>query len=196
MTRRTLDDLLSRSDPATDDRAPGVRTALHSVIAETRERAPRRPARSRAWWLAAPVLLVPGLVLATSAGTDVRSVPDFTIPISYTTDSGAAVSCSIDYFNGEIDYREVTTSATDYLRAQDWSGVGQRIHDDAVAYTTDPAWLASDMNSDGPGLSEETIRWRAWITAADDHILDTIPEGVIVEGDGGLGGSTDCTGEL
>lgn len=54
-------------------------------------------------------------------------VPDFSIPVNYTTDTGTAVSCSIDLFNMEINYVELTTPEVEYLRAQDWTGVGTHL---------------------------------------------------------------------
>lgn len=207
MTRQTIDDLLLRSAPPTRRDAPAVRAAVQLVAneAHTSARAeqgpaspacPERRSRRRLWWLAVPVLVLPAVALSTSGGTDARQVPDFTIPISYTTDTGKTLTCSIDLFNGEIDYVEKSTAAVDYLRAQNWEGAGQRIYDDAVAYEASDAWLDSELNSDGPGLSAATIQWRAWISAEDDVVIGGLPAGTLVEGDGGLGSSTDCTGEL
>lgn len=72
--------------------------------------------------------------------------------------------------------------------------MGQRIYDTAVVYERDPAWLGSEMNSDGPDL--QGIQWRAWLTAADDMIFDRLPVGTMTDGDGGYGVDTTCTGEL
>ncbi|MDF2563046.1 MAG: hypothetical protein K0R99_4492 [Microbacterium sp.] len=57
-------------------------------------------------WVAVPVLALPGIALASTAGTDPRMIPDFEIPISYVTDTGREVSCSIELFNGEMNYVE------------------------------------------------------------------------------------------
>jgi hypothetical protein len=198
MTKQSIDELLARSAPPTREQELGTQTTLRAVVAESREsaRAVRRPTRTRLWWLAVPILVVPAIAFTTSAGTDVRQVPDFTIPISYTTDTGTEVSCSIDLFNGEIDYVETSTAAVAFLSAQDWAGAGQRIYDAAVVYESDEAWLNSEMNSDGPGLSAATIQWRAWISAEKDVIFRQIPEDALVSSTGGLGSNTDCTGVL
>lgn len=197
MTKPTIDDLLAQSAPPSgvDTADPRVQSMLRAVATESRHDAgPRKPARRRLWWLAAPLVALPIITFASTAGTESRLVPDFTIPINYTTDTGTAVSCSIELFNGEIDYVESSTAPVDFFRAQDWTGVGQRIYDTAVVYERDPAWLGSEMNSDGPDL--QGIQWRAWLTAADDMIFDRLPEGTMTNGDGGYGVDTTCAGEL
>lgn len=201
MTKSTIDELLTQSAPPSgvDASDPRVRSMLRAVATESREaaRAATRPAarsRRRLWWLAAPLVALPIITFASTAGTEPRLVPDFVIPVSYTTDTGNAVSCAIELFNGELDYVESSTAAVDYFRAQDWTGVGQRIYDSAIAYESDAAWLGSEMNSDGPG--SEAIAWRAWLSAADDIIFDRLPEGTLTSGDGGYGIDQTCTGEL
>jgi hypothetical protein len=69
-----------------------------------------------------------GLAFATTVGPEPRVVPDLTIRASYATDTGNALSCSIDLFNAEVDYVETPTPAVEFLRAQDWTGVGTRGH--------------------------------------------------------------------
>ena len=197
MTKPTIEDLLSHSAPPTRTLEAGLRSTIRDLSAESREtaRAARRP-RSRLRWLITPVVLVPAIALGTTAGTEPRQIPDFTIPVLYTTDTGKEVSCSIDLFNGEIDYVETNTTAIDYFRVQDWTGIGQRIYDAALVYENDSAWLASEMNSDGPDLPQATIHWRAWVSAEDDLVRAQLPDGALAPGDGGYGSDTDCTGEL
>lgn len=178
MTKQSIDDLLSQSAPPARKSEPGVQYALRRVAMESRERASAtRPARSRLWWLAAPAVALPMIVISTTGSTDDRPAPDFTIPVSYTTDTGRELSCSIDLYNGEMNNVVTNTAAVDYFRTQDWSGIGQRIYDAALAYE----------RADHPN---------AWVTAEHDLTIDQLPAGAVIPGDGGVGSNSDCTGEL
>ncbi|WP_204533952.1 hypothetical protein [Arthrobacter tumbae] len=117
------------------------------------------------------------VIVPLTGSTDDRPVPDFTIPVSYTTDTGRELSCSIDLYNGEMNNVVTSTAAVDYLRAQNWSGIGQRIYDKALVYES-----AGDPN--------------AWVSAEIDLTAGQLPDGVLKQGDGGLGSSSDCSGEL
>ena len=175
-----LDDLLKGSAPARRASEPNVKTQVDSLVVSTRAKAATGRRRLGLIWAAIPVLLVPGIAFATTAGTEPRMVPDYTIPISYTTDTGTAVSCTLEFFNGEIDYRETNTAQVDYLRAQDWTGIGQRIYDRALQ--EEPAATAGGYS--------------AWGFAADELVTKTVPLSAFRPGDGGLGGNSDCTGQL
>lgn len=197
MTKPTIDDLLARSAPPTGVGVSRVQSMLRAVAEESRvtaKSAVRHP-RRRLWWLAAPLIAVPAISLATTGETEPRMVPDFTILISYTTDTGNAVTCSIDLFNGETNYAETGTAAVDYLRAQDWTGVGQSIYSAAINYENDPAWVAAYKEGWAPASSAE-IQRGAWLRATDDVIVQGLPAGTLRSGDGGFGVTDHCTGEL
>ena len=202
MDDTTLDDLLTTSAPPRRSRDPRVASELQRVVAESRALAGKRPTsprraphrRRRLWWLAVPVLGIPVIGLVTTASTEPRLVPDFTIPIAYTTDTGKQIACSIDFYNGEIDYREQSLTAVAWLEAQDWTGVGQRVYDVALGYENDPAWLGSELNSDHP-TDAATIQHRAFLTAQEDVMFAALHDQVMTDGDH-YGADSDCTGEL
>lgn len=176
MDPQTIDELLVRSAPAARGAEPSVSSELVSLVHGTRIAA--RRTRRRRWWALAPVALVPALAFTATAGQDPRMIPDLVIPIEYTTDTGVTVSCSLEFFNGEIDYVETSFAGVDYLSAQDWTGIGQRIYERALEYEA----------SGG----EDAARW-AWPAAANDLVFP--PEGAWQAGDH-FGGDSDCTGQL
>lgn len=177
MTEPTIDELLTRSAPSSRISEPGIQVQLHNVVAQSRESARSKLRRTRFRWALAPVIVAPAIALATTAGTEARMVPDFTIPVTYTTDTGRTLSCSIDLFNGELGYVEVSTAAVDHLRAQDWTGIGQRIYDTALDY-------------------EAAGDWAPWSSAETELVQATVPEHLLTAATGGLGSDSDCTGEL
>lgn len=175
MNEKTIDDLLTRSAPPRRALEPRIQAQLHALILRSRAQARATKRRTVLRWAMAPLIVAPAIALATTAGTEPRMVPDFTIPVTYTTDTGHTLSCSIDFFNGEIDYVEASTAAVDHLRAQDWTGIGQRLYDTALSYeAAGDAW--------------------AWNSAMSDLFIATLPEGI--DSTGGLGMNSDCTGEL
>ena len=150
-----------------------------------------RRSKKRLLWIAAPVVVLPALAFGLTAGVEARSVPDFTIPITYTTDTGRTISCSIDYFNDETNYAETDFGAVDYLRTQDWTGIGQRIYDNALARVTAGDPFLSDPVSGSPDKTiQEGI---AWTSAQLDLIDRTIPISAMTTG---YGGEDHCSREL
>ena len=197
MTKLTIDELIARSVPRSGAEAPRVQAMIRAVAEESRAAAksgPRRTSR-RLWWLIAPLLAVPAIAFATTVGTEPRMVPDFTISLSYTTDTGTAVSCSVDLFNMEINYVESTTPEVEYLRAQDWTGVGQRIYDTAVAHENDRAWWEEATLGWPGGATSDDVQLTAWQHAVNENIFDLIPEGITTTGIG-YAVNDRCTGKL
>ena len=175
MDHSPIDDLLRASAPrrACDD--PAVASELDRVGIAARVAGARDRRIRRLSWVAVPVLALPALTLASTAGTDPRMVPDLRVPVSYVTDTGREVSCSIEFFNGELDYVETNTEAVDYFRMQDWDGIGQRIYDRAV-----------ELDARG--------EVSPWFVAENDLIVADAPEDLFLNG--GMGMDTDCTGQL
>ncbi len=172
----SIDDLLRASAPRRVSTDGMVAAEVERVGIAARIHAARRRRVRRLSWVAVPVLALPGIALASTAGTDPRMIPDFEIPVSYVTDTGLQISCSIELFNGELDHVETNTKAVEYIAAQNWEGVGQRIYEEA---------LKRDAAGDfAPffGAAQDVV-----FAGADVHILP---------GDGGVGTDTDCTGQL
>ncbi|MDR6168192.1 hypothetical protein QE367_002396 [Microbacterium paludicola] len=172
----SIDDLLRASAPRRVSTDGMVAAEVDRVGIAARVHAARRRRVRRLSWVALPVLALPGIALASTAGTDPRMIPDFEIPVSYVTDTGREISCSIELFNGELDYVETNTEAVVYIAAQNWDGVGQKIYERA-------------LEREAAGLVSP------WFGAADDVIFAGVDD-YILPGDGGLGRDTDCTGQL
>jgi len=102
-------------------------------------------------------------------------VPDFEIPISYVTDTGKEISCTLEFFNGELNYVETNFKAVEFVAAQNWEGVGQKIYERA-------------LEREAAGL------FAPWFGAEDDVILAGADDDLLT--DGGLGRDSDCTGQL
>jgi hypothetical protein len=198
MDDSTLDALLRRSAPSPAPADLAVDANLLAIVDHARRAAQPARRRRRALWLVA-IPAVPALALALTAGIDERLSPDLTIPVTYTTDTGYTESCSIFVFNGEINWIEVSFTAVDYLSAQDWDGIGQRIYQQALVEEVAIRQQVADrdpavaVTSDGLTMPSETqIQEAAWNIAEGQLTSGTVPT---KPGDH-WGGDTDCSGRL
>lgn len=195
MTPHTLDELLARSAPPSVADDPGIAMQLRGVVSRSRSVARASRWRRRTLSIAVPVLVAPVAVFGLTGGIDERLVPDSTIPISYTTDTGHTVQCSIDFYNPEVLYVETDTQVEEFVSAQNWSGVGQRLYDLAVERlnANDPAtwhpneWPAGVINQPTPEQRDQ----QAWVLALDLLIVEPISANTPASN--GWGMSTDCT---
>lgn len=176
MDNSRMDELLRESAPAAASAHDNVRLEVSRMVAVSRS---GTAGRSRAWkrgaLVAIPIVAAAPFALVATGSTDVRAAPDFSIPVSYVTESGQTVACDIDLFNGELFYQETNFVAVDYFSQQDWTGVGQRIYDRAIALES--------LGVDGP-----------WQAAEHEVVFANAPEELFY--DGGMGSSSTCTGEL
>lgn len=64
----------------------------------------------------------------------VKVQPDVEIPIVYTTDTGVDVSCREQIFFGEPgDRSDDYMRIAEFMSSHDWTGIGQRIYEEALA---------------------------------------------------------------
>ncbi|MCC6271010.1 MAG: hypothetical protein IT190_07010 [Microbacteriaceae bacterium] len=191
-----LDTLLRHSAPAVVPEHSGIEATVLALVAETKVKARPVRRRRRALWVAA-IPAVPVLALGLTAGIQDRLAPDLTIPITYTTDTGVPVSCSVFVFNGEISWVEVSFTAVNYLSKQNWSGIGQRIYEQALIEEANLTRLADEGNLsvslDGENPpTAAVIETMAWNIAEGKLIDSTVPT---KPGDH-WGGDSDCSGQL
>ena len=187
MSKPSIDELL-RGSTKSYEPSIATRAALESLVDASRAEA----VRSRAKRHRRNLWLIPGAVIAAGALTAGAAVfapyfdPDVRIPIEYVTDTGVKVTCTYALRVGSAVGGE-NQELREWLTSQDWSGVGQRIYDDAVA------------NPFVPGEDDEG-EWTADIVDAMSFFdaisrQTDVPEGIAVFGDT-VSGTSDCKGQL
>lgn len=187
MSKPSVDELL-RGSTLSYEPSIATRAALESLVDASRTEVmlSRAKRRRRSFWL------IPGAVVAAGALTAGAAVfapyfdPDVRIPIEYVTDTGVEVSCTYALRVGSVVGGE-NLELREWLTSQDWSGVGQRIYQDAVA------------NPFIPGEDDEG-EWTAELVDSVSFFnamgrQTGVPEGLTVFGDE-IAGTSDCTGQL
>ncbi|MGV8885683.1 MAG: hypothetical protein ACOH1T_08885 [Microbacteriaceae bacterium] len=190
MNKTKMDDLLRGSA----SRPLSAQTIASNTISDLFENvqldAPRR--RRRTLVIALPVAVLAAGAL-TAGGIAIATF-DWTgevdVPIIYTTDSGRALTCTAVIQTGaaiDADARALKG----YLKAHDWTGVGQRIYDRALANP------APSVEGDTAGQSSAERDVQSWTTATFDVILAELSRGAVFGGPSSYSISTgNCTGEL
>jgi len=172
MNAHDIDDLLTAAAPRrlTDD--PAIAQRVDEMAAASGPVASRRPAR-RPLLIALPVAGVAALALTGGAIAVTSTITsDVTLPVSYTTTAGESVTCTVEIAGGSaISIDDIRAGA--YIRGHDWSGLGQKVHDRAVA--------------DGS----------TWFDALTEQLFLEIPSSVLGQGMAYTAWKTDdCSGEL
>ena len=185
MPSSDLDAVLTAADPQPDDLSDELRADLLAMVAATRARATRR--RRRRLWI--PAVSIGAIVLVGGTGAAVATdwfqsmrvhleiggevidktvEADVVIPISYTTEDGAAHSCTyaLAYVWGEAD------ALRDFVASHDWTDLGQRAYDYHVAHPWYPSSVTS-IDEDGTRheLTAEEIRAEGPVFS---HAIDTV----------------------
>ncbi|GAB3631674.1 hypothetical protein GCM10027421_10270 [Microbacterium shaanxiense] len=187
MSKPSVDELL-RGSAKSYEPSIATRAALESLADASREEAvhSRAKRRRRNLWL------IPGAVVAAGALTAGAAVfapyfdPDVRIPIEYVTDTGVEVTCTYALRVGSVVGGE-NPKLREWLTSQDWSGVGQRIYEDAVANPFIPG--EDDEGEWTPEIVDSVSFFNAVGRQTD------VPDGLVVFGDE-IAGTSDCTGQL
>lgn len=187
MSKPSLDDLL-RGSTKSFEPSPTTAAALDALVEASRTEATRsgiRRRRRRLW-------LVPGIAVAAgvlTAGTAVVAPyfdPDVRIPIEYVTDTGVEVACTYALRVGAVVGGE-NADLRRWLTSQDWSGVGQRVYDDALANPFVPG-----ANDEGD-WTLDVIDSMSFFQALGRQTA--VPDELTRPGDE-IAGASDCTGQL
>lgn len=190
MSKPSLDEILRGSkEPSPGDNSR-VRARVAEIVANAQVIAtPRRRRGIRTSWVALP--LVGMGILALTGGAlvvDNALTPNVVVPISYTTDVGRTIECTISIEGGSL-FNPGSSALTDQLRNRDWTGVGQLMYERAVhlseALSTTPGHDLTDVERD---------QW-AWYSAESQLTTLSVPEHLVPEGDHAVS-TSDCTGEL
>lgn len=180
---------------------------LHELVGQmaltARLQAEESSAEAAQWWKRPRALLPIGVVsiVALTGGailipltlsvSGVQVEPDVEIPIVYTTDTGVNVSCREQIFFGEPSERdEADARIAEFMRTHDWTGIGQRIYEDALATPIIPE---RDGGTE-PGFDQASF------SAATSRLIEAeIPASLRGAGEEEgtvYSSATDCTGEL
>jgi hypothetical protein len=115
---------------------------------------------------------------------------DVEIPIIYTTDNGMDVSCRYGIYFGDPAHRTAgDEQLAEFVENHDWTGIGQRIYDEAIANPFVPG-----PNDDWEVDNQELRDNFSFNIALSSIIWEEIPKSPQA---GWTGGATsDCTGKL
>jgi hypothetical protein len=198
MTKPTIEEVLARSAPPSVADVPGVRTQLRRVAMESRALARGSRPRKRVLTLAIPLLFAPVAAFGLAGGLEPRLIPDYVMPISYVTDTGRTVECSIEFYTDESPGAVSNDVVDDNLRTSDWTGIGQRIYDLALdrLAADDPQTNQPSENAAGV-ITPPTQGQRdqqAWSLAQNQLVTDQIvPRALSADESRAFGVNTDCT---
>ena len=190
---------LRDADPASrleDAATSGLVRQLALAAQETSERG----GDALPWWRRRRVALplaIGGVVALTGAAVPLgiwingAEVPlDVAIPIEYTTDTGVKVSCRYGLYFGDPAQRTPGDErAAEFVRRHDWSGIGQRIYEEAIANPFEPG------PSDDWEVDNQQLRDSFSFNRALGLIWTEIPDDVRASLRS-TGATTDCTGQL
>ena len=199
-TKPILDGLLDSSRPHEFD---GDDASLNMVRQVSSSARAAIHVRKRSIWKRPPVIAggIGLLFLATTAGAILTFDPDgflvdgnptpydVIIPIEYTTTSGQFISCTVGKAVTPIEGSDVSELKL-FMESHDWTGIGQRIHDEAVANPFVPG--PEDVwESDGQDVRDSMSFSIASGKVFDDEIADELQSPL-----SSIGGSSDCQGTL
>lgn len=165
---------LASADPIITGEDAKLRGLVRNLASDARKAATSGVNRRVPWWKRRRAMLPIGLVAAfalTGAAVLVplgqlwvNDVPvefDAEIPIVYTTDTGVDVSCRYGiYFGVPTNRTEADEQLADFVQNHDWSGIGQRIYDEAIANPFVPG-PNDDWQVDTPELRDRASFNRA-----------------------------------
>ncbi|MFE6736180.1 hypothetical protein [Microbacterium sp. NPDC057650] len=191
-----LDALLNRSDPAR-----GRLNDIDPLIADLANATASAPRRH--WWKRPRIVLPIAFgvaLLATGAAAYVpltlfingqRAESEVRIPIHYETETGVTVDCWYGIYVGDPANRtEADQRLADFLNAQDWTGIGQRIYEKAIA---EP--FAPGPNDDWEVDTQEIRDDFSFNRALSELVDGRVPESLVHDGMG-WGATSNCTGQL
>lgn len=202
MTSERLQADLERADPAIGEGDAEIHALVSSMSIAARETALGSPPVRAPWWRRRRAMIplgIGGLVALTGAavfvplglwvnGTQVDL--DAEIPIVYTTDTGAEVSCRYGFYFGDpADRTAADEELAQFVQEHDWTGIGQRVYDEAIANPFVPG------PDDHIEVDNQEVRDGFSFFHALGLVWEEIPAELQQAGSS-AGGTSDCTGRL
>lgn len=196
MDMQELESVLGESAPRDVASLPGVSEAVVAAANAAHRAVRRRRAAVRWIWIPAVVVATPVLAGAAAGGLD-SVIPAYSVPIVYTTDTGRSVACSYEVFDDERSpFAPHDTVSSDWFRAQDWTGFGDRVYADAIALRDDPSSEIYDFSiGTGEPPSAAVLDQTAFSVAVVSSI-GAMPGHAELGAASPAWGRLDCTGEL
>jgi len=194
------------SAPDRVSEAPGAAAAARELVTEMRAEAARqRQTRLRKRLVLGIPAAVLGVGLLTAGAVVViNEMPVITtIPVTYTTDTGKTVTCHVD-IEGSGDDPATTRQIADFVNATDWTGIGQRIYDRAIADPWAPNPKDSYVDADGvehqgsPPMTAAEQDHESWMRAMSELVPGPLPDSILASSPtvSWGWGSDDCDGVL
>jgi hypothetical protein len=200
MTKQTIEDALARSNPWTPSDGSTLRSTVDQISAESRVAAisqKRRRAHNALW-----ILPTAGaVVIALTAGavvTDNLLHVNLPISIAYTTDTGAAVTCTVHIEGGSL-FAPVSNEVINYYQHHDFTGVGQKVYNYALVLAGDRPVSAGVLPKSsrvvpaaGGGYDDRF----AFTVSLNSFLLGDTDVDLGIQGSGDEEMKSDCTGQL
>lgn len=193
---------LASADPIADVDDAELHGPLLRLSAAAQEATLAQRAAHAPWWRRRRAMIPIGVVAAVALTGAAVFVPlglgingiqidaDAEIPIVYTTDNGIDVSCRYGIYFGDVANRsEADDELAEFVQDHDWTGIGQRIYDKAIAEPFVPG------PDDDWEVDTQEIRDDFSFERATSLIWDEIPDTLQKPGLS-AGATTDCTGQL
>lgn len=192
---------------AADPFPKGEDSELHDLVrrmaAEARDTSRTKLAARAPWWKRRRIVIPVGIVGVVALSGAAVAVPlglgingtqvdlDAEIPIIYTTDNGIDVSCRYGiYFGDPANRTAEDEQLAEFVENHDWSGIGQRIYDEAIANPFVPG-----PNDDWEVDNQELRDNFSFNNALSLVIWEEIPTDLL-QGAQSSGATSDCTGRL
>jgi hypothetical protein len=201
MNERVQSDLAS-ADPVRGGDDAELHDLVRRVAADAQATATTGIASRAPWWRRRRAIVpisLGVLTVATGAAVliplqlSVNDTPvelDVEIPIVYTTDTGIEVSCRYGlHFGNPVDRSAADERLAAFVRGHDWTGIGQRIYDEAIANPFVPG-PDDDWEVDTPELRDQSS-----FIHATKLIWAEIPDELLHD-EWSSGSTMDCTGVL
>lgn len=195
---------LTSADPVFGPDDAGLHDLARRMAGDARRAVTAESATPRPWWKRRRTIIPLGIagvvaltgtavVIPLSLGVNHTWVdPDTEIPIVYTTDTGVDVSCRYGiYFGDPVDRSAADERLAEFVKSHDWTGIGQRIYEEAIANPFVPG-----PNDDWEVDTQDARDESSFSRATTDLILNEIPSDLMQEPGQTSVATTDCKGQL
>lgn len=194
---------LAAADPFPSHEESELQDVVRRMAAGARDVSGMKSAARARWWKRRRIVIPLGIVGVVALSGAAVAIPlslgingtqvdlDAEIPITYTTDNGIDVSCRYGmYFGDPTNRTAADEQLAEFVENHDWTGIGQRIYDKAIANPFVPG-----PNDDWEVDNQELRDNFSFNNALSLIIWEEIPTD-LAQGAQSSGATSDCTGKL